>query len=138
MLHPLVGVVRASQCFPSPRARVRLANAVTPWRNRGEDGEDHLHEEETGRSPQPRDGRRRRRRHDFRHEVDELISLHRWVLQEGITLDLGKSLGILACAESERDKLLLVEDEARGRERVRPSVRSLRSERGLGLKEGAA
>ena len=56
--------------------------------------------------------------------MDELISLHRWVLQEGITLDLGKSLGILACAESERDKLLLVEDEARGRERVRPSVLS--------------
>ena len=58
-------------------------------------------------------------------------------------MDLGKSLGILACAESERDKLLLVEDEARGRERVRPSVRSLRSERGLGLRdeggsEGAA
>ena len=44
-------------------------------------------------------------------------------------------MGILACAESERDKLLLVEDEARGRERVRPSVRSLRSERGLGLKD---
>ena len=39
-------------------------------------------------------------------------------------MDLGKSLGILACAESERDKLLLVEDEARGRERVRPSVLS--------------
>ena len=55
--------------------------------------------------------------------MDELISLHSWVvLQEGITLDLGKSLGILACAESERDKLLLVEVEVRGRERVRPSA----------------
>ena len=38
-------------------------------------------------------------------------------------MDLRESLGILAFAESERDKLLLVEDEARGRERVRPSVR---------------